>query len=95
MNDIKTQKKLYVCTNMRVGGSRGSCALRGSKKTLPLLREELRKRSVDINVEEIICLGQCERGPAIRIAPGGSFYLEAGPDKISEIADWLEKELEE
>ncbi len=77
---------------MRVGG-RPSCALRGSKETLLLLRQELALRHLDIAVEEIVCLGQCDHGPALRLAPGGAFHLGATPDKIQEIADWLENEL--
>jgi len=57
-----------------------------------LLKEELAKRGVAVQLESITCLGHCNEGPSLRLA-GGNFYLGADPDKVEEIADWVEKEL--
>ncbi len=85
-------KKLYICTNKAVALGRPSCGLRGSEQMMVALQEEVTQRSLAIELEEITCLGQCNDGPSMRIA-GGNFYLGGDPDKVSEIADWLEQEL--
>ncbi|MDV7338612.1 (2Fe-2S) ferredoxin domain-containing protein [Terasakiella sp. A23] len=95
MSDSPAPKTVYVCTNRRFGVDSPSCAMRGSEKTLDLLKQEVAKRGLTYPIEKFICLGQCTFGPAIRIAPGGEFFLEAKPAKIDEIMDWLEKEMEE
>jgi len=93
MNDVKSQKKLFICTNKTVAIGRPSCGLRGSEKTMALLKEELALRNLDIGVENITCLGQCNYGPTLRISGGGNFYLGADPDRVTDIVDWLEEEL--
>jgi len=85
-------KKLYICTNKAVALGRPSCGLRGSEKIMAALQEEVTQRSIAIELEAITCLGQCNDGPSMRIA-GGNFYLGGDLDKVSEIADWLEQEL--
>lgn len=66
--------------------------MRGSEKTMALLKEELAKRDIAVQLESITCLGHCNEGPSLRLA-GGNFYLGADPDKVKEIADWVEQEL--
>lgn len=88
----KILKKIYICTNKAVAIGRPSCGLRGSEKTMAFLKEELAKRGVAVQLESITCLGHCNEGPSLRLA-GGNFFLGADPDKIQEIADWVEQEL--
>lgn len=85
-------KKIYICTNKAVAIGRPSCGLRGSEKTMALLKEELAKRDVAVQLESITCLGHCNEGPSLRLA-GGNFFLGADPDKVDEIANWVEQEL--
>jgi len=87
-------KKIYICTNKAVALGRPSCGLRGSEQMMAGLQEEVIRRSLGVELEEITCLGQCNHGPSMRIA-GGNFYLGGDPDKVSEIADWLEQELKQ
>lgn len=86
-------RKVLVCTNKRFGVSSPSCFMRGSEKMLKLLKAELSQRGVDYPVEEFFCFGQCSFGPALRISPGGEFFLGAKPDKVSEIADFVMEEM--
>lgn len=90
MTDPVVRKSVYICVNRRFGSDTPSCAMRGSEKVMTLLKEELIKRGLTTPLEKIKCLGQCDKGPAMRIAPGGEFFLHASKDKISEIADWIE-----
>jgi NADH:ubiquinone oxidoreductase subunit E len=85
--------KVYFCTNMRFSSSSPSCAMRGSKDVKALVEEELRNRGVSCDLEEFICLGQCTFGPAIKFIPGGEFFLHGTKDKVQEIADWVQTEL--
>ncbi len=93
MADQSQKPTVYFCTNMRFSSSSPSCAMRGSKKVLELVREELAKRGRTYPLEEFICLGQCTAGPAIKVVPGGDFFLQGTKDKIQEIADWIEEEM--
>ncbi len=95
MPDTPAPKTVYVCTNRRFGIDSPSCAMRGSEKTLDLLQQEMRKRGLSYPIEKFICLGQCTFGPAIRIAPGGEFFLGAKPAKVDEIIEWLIEEMAE
>ncbi|MCK5545808.1 MAG: (2Fe-2S) ferredoxin domain-containing protein [Rhodospirillaceae bacterium] len=67
----KIYAKIYVCTNFRAG-VHSSCAERGSKQIFKqlcsLASERSPKIGKEIIVEQIVCLGQCERGPNVRIA---------------------------
>jgi len=91
MVEQQKEKIVYVCVNRRFGVDTPSCGMRGSEKIMQLVKEELVKRGLSFPLEEIMCLGQCSKGPAMRIAPGGNFFLGAKKDKVSEIADWIEE----
>lgn len=93
MSESSSPKTVYVCTNRRFSLDSPSCAIRGSEKTLELLKQEVAKRGLSYPIEKTICLGQCTFGPAIRVAPGGEFFLGAKPAKIDEIMDWLIEEM--
>jgi len=95
MSDHEQAKTLYVCVNRRFGMGTPSCAMRGSEKIMSMIKEELNKRGLSFPIEKIMCLGQCPKGPAMRIAPGGEFFLEARKDKVDEIVDWIEANMGE
>ncbi len=71
MNSDNSQKpeipKIYVCTNFR-SGTHSSCGNRGSKQIFKELLDLSSERSTKIVVEQIVCLGQCEHGPNVRIS---------------------------
>ena len=59
--------KIYVCTNFR-SGTHSSCGTRGSKKIFKQLCDLAAESPEEIIVEQIVCLGQCEHGPNVRVS---------------------------
>jgi NADH:ubiquinone oxidoreductase subunit E len=78
-------KKILVCTNYRANPNNPSCAARGSKEIAAELVQELYKRNVLIEVEEIQCMGYCNVGPNVRLIPNGAFFHEISSKKFGEI----------
>lgn len=68
------QPVLRVCVNQRYSYRRSSCAGRGSKDILLLLRDAIALRCLPLGVEASVCFGYCEQGPNVRLAPGGRFW---------------------
>lgn len=81
----KIYAKVYVCTNFRTG-VHSSCAARGSKQLFKQLHDLAKERAEEIIVEQIVCLGKCEKGPNMRIA-GGEIINGVGPDDLPKILD--------
>ena len=71
-----------VCVNRRIG--KPACA---GAAIADALESELRQRQLAIPVERSICLGACEQGPNVRLAPGGRFYHQVGVAGIAELVD--------
>ena len=67
-------KKILVCTNYRVNPNMPSCRARGSQLILTQLLLQLEEEKLDITVEEVQCLGYCDLGPNVRLAPNGRFF---------------------
>lgn len=81
--------RLLVCVNP-VGSNKPSCGGdRGSEQLARKLEHGIADRNLAVTVERIHCLNRCLRGPAMRIAPGGKFYLEYGEADIPRILDEL------
>ena len=85
------QFKLLVCVNAVAGSRKQCCAQRGSEALAAELKRRIEDRAIDATVEPIVCLGNCHRGPSMRIAPGGRFFFEVGEAELSEIVDALEQ----
>lgn len=82
--------RLLVCVNP-VGSNKPSCGGdRGSKALADTLEAGIRARRINAQLARVICLNRCLKGPALRIAPGGDFFLEVQPDHIPAILDRLE-----
>ena len=67
-------KKIVVCVNHRANPSQPSCAARGSGAIANCLEAEIAARNLPITVERFYCLGFCEQGPNVRLAPNGQFF---------------------
>ncbi|MBO6836725.1 MAG: (2Fe-2S) ferredoxin domain-containing protein [Alphaproteobacteria bacterium] len=81
--------RLLVCVNP-VGSNKPSCGGdRASEALATRLEQGIADRNLAVTVERIHCLNRCLRGPAMRIAPGGKFYLEYGEADIPRILDEL------
>lgn len=74
--------KIIVCVNYRANVSQPSCAARGSEELARCLEAELEKRDMAITLERFNCLGLCEQGPNIRLAPAGKFYHQMQMDDL-------------
>jgi len=60
---------VYVCVNNR-GGIDRSCGARGAPALMEALRAEAARRGFDLAVRPVACLGECARGPNLRLAAG-------------------------
>lgn len=91
MNTPKKPTSLLVCTNNRPAGDKPSCGGSGSRDTLAAIAKGIQARKIDIEIEEIVCLGHCNDGPAMRLAPGGAFFHNTRLDDVPDILDDLER----
>jgi (2Fe-2S) ferredoxin len=67
-------KKVFVCVNYRANPAQPSCAARGSRELAQCLETEIADRKLDIGIERSDCLGYCDIGPNIKLAPQGRFF---------------------
>jgi NADH:ubiquinone oxidoreductase subunit E len=86
-----SQIRLVVCVNERLGLGVKSCAGSGSRQLIELIRQQLAERNLDYVVDEQVCLGHCEQDIALRIAPGGPFFLQVVRQDIPHIIEQLER----
>lgn len=91
MNTDTKPEALLVCINNRFDSGRPSCAAKGSLEILEALKQGIAKRKIDINIEEIYCLGHCSEGPTQRLAPKGKFFHETTLENVPDILDELER----
>jgi NADH:ubiquinone oxidoreductase subunit E len=75
---------LIACVKERFTG-KSSCSGRGSVEIIDHIEVEIKKKGWSVLVERVNCLGECEKGPNMRIAPGGSFFYGMTKDKIPEL----------
>ena len=69
--------------NYRANPNQPSCAARGSEEIVQCIETEVAKRNLAVCVERFNCLGQCERGPNVRLAPDGKFFNRLGKQDLS------------
>jgi (2Fe-2S) ferredoxin len=55
------------------------------------LEQQLADEGLSIEVKRVECLGQCERGPNLRIAPGGCFYHQFTMDDMPKVIAELQR----
>ena len=89
MSEIKP-KYLMVCTNRRYGADGASCAARSSLDMAKAIEAGVLERRINITVERSVCMGQCTKGPTLRLAPGGRFILGKSLEDIESILNDLE-----
>lgn len=69
-------KRLIVCVNERLGFGQKSCAGSGSRKLINELQRLVSDHAMQAEIVEQVCLGRCEEGINMRIAPGGPFFTQ-------------------
>jgi len=84
-------KCLLICVNRRFRADEASCAARSSVEMADAIESGVAARGIDIKVERSVCMGQCMKGPTLRLAPGGKFILGKSPADVAEILDELER----
>ena len=83
--------ELICCTNLRRGEDTVSCGKRGGREVARALRKEIRARGLDASVVTSGCLGSCNSGPNIRVAPSSSWISGARVADTSIMLDALER----
>ena len=83
-----SRAKILACINFRPFSGQPSCAYRGSKALADFLEAEITRRGLAVDVERIVCMGHCPRGPNFRIL-GGEFVHEANEEKLLALLDRL------
>ena len=68
--------RLIVCVNRRLGAGQRSCVGSGNLDYIREIRRRIESEGLSIPVVERECLGKCEQGPVMRIAPGGRFFTQ-------------------
>jgi hypothetical protein len=82
-------RTLLICVNRRFKASEPSCAARGSLPVANAIENGIRERRIAIAVERIVCLGQCTKGPTLKLVPG-EFILGTTMDMVPGILDRLQ-----
>lgn len=82
-------RTLLICVNRRFKSSEPSCAARGSVPVADAIENGIRERRIAIAVERIVCLGQCTKGPTVKLVPG-EFILGTTLEMVPDILDRLE-----
>ncbi|MGA2628592.1 MAG: methyltransferase [Terriglobia bacterium] len=79
---------VYVCDQQKPEGV-PCCSVRGSAKTIDMLRKEIASRSLLEEVQVTVCgsLGLCERGPNMVVYPEGVWYSGVMPGDVAEIVE--------
>ncbi|MGB0683298.1 MAG: (2Fe-2S) ferredoxin domain-containing protein [Magnetovibrionaceae bacterium] len=90
MTDDPRPRKLLICTNRRFRSDSASCAQRGSEGLADRIEAEVASRGIKLTIERINCLGQCTNGAAMRLAPGGKFFLNVRDTDLADIVKELE-----
>lgn len=87
--------RLVVCINERLSSGQRSCVGSGNLGYIRDIRTLIETEGLNVAVIERECLGKCEQGPVMRIAPGGRFFTEVDntilPIIIDELKSFLAK----
>jgi (2Fe-2S) ferredoxin len=91
--NVPGRASVTVCINERKESFVPSCGRRGSREMLAALEAGLAQRGLDVDLQTIACLGLCDKGPNVRVAPSGSLYHAVAPDDVPALIDSLEREI--
>ena len=79
---------LTVCINDRGPNAiTVSCGPQGGAGLETAIAEEIARRGLDIDVQTIKCLGLCEKGPNVRLAPGNNWFHEIAASDVAALVD--------
>jgi len=86
--------RLIVCINRRLGVGQASCAGSGSLDLISKIEAIIAAENLEVPVIRRECLGRCETGPVMRIAPGGPFFTEIDAARLIDIVTQLKAFIE-
>lgn len=79
--------RLTVCVNDRGENAIApSCGPRGGAALEAAIRDAVGASGFDCEVQTIRCLGLCEKGPNVRLAPGNNWFHDVTPEDAAELA---------
>lgn len=84
-------KKIILCIHRRTNPAQPSCAARGSLEIAEQLEREIAMHGWDIKLERFDCLGRCDEGPNLRLAPGGPFRSGIVASHLEELLREIER----
>lgn len=86
---MEITKTVTVCVNYRANPDAPSCGARGGLEIAEALEAAVAECGLPVVVERFNCLGMCERGPNLKLSPGGGFcqgvHLEDLPQLLEKI----------
>ena len=88
---MPSRVRLIVCINQRLGAGQRSCAGSGSLALIERIERLIDESELVVPVVRRECLGRCEQGPTMRIAPGGPFFTEIDDAALPVIMAELER----
>jgi len=86
--------RLIVCINRRLGTGQRSCVGSGSLDLIGKVEAMIAAEHLEVAVIRRECLGRCETGPVMRIAPGGPFFTEIDEARLVDIIARLKSFIE-
>ena len=81
--------RLIVCVNERLGSGQRSCVGSGNLDYIADMRQLISDAGLPVSIVERACLGRCEQGPVMRIAPGGDFFTDIDAASLPQILSAL------
>lgn len=90
---MKSAVRLVVCTNKRLGAGQRSCVDSGNLDYIADIAVLMKQAGLDVAIVRRECLGKCEQGPVMRIAPGGLFFTEINAGSLPKIVDEIKSML--
>lgn len=84
------EKHVFVCLHQReAGGSRGSCAQKGSEALLKAFKGAAKKAGLDqtVRVQKSGCLDNCENGCSVVVYPEGVWYGHVTEADVGELVE--------
>lgn len=86
---MRSEVRLVVCVNERFGIGQRSCVSGNNLEYICKIRSMIEAENLTVPIIERVCLGKCEQGPVMRIAPGGRFFTEINQTSLQDIIDEL------
>ena len=80
-----TPVRVVVCINERLGTGQRSCVGSGSLDLINQLESMIAAENLQVPLVRRECLGRCEQGPVMRIAPAGPFFCEVDAARLQTI----------